>query len=518
MRKLLAILQMIVLLAAMALPTAFAAEAPIMLAGLEAASSSNSKEALYDWDTNLFFQIMKERTGIEFSISEYVSREEWTEAKAEMLAGEVAMPDMFFKAELTPQETMAFYEAGKLIDLRPYLAEYAPHVWALLEDNPEWLEAVSLPDGAIVALPSINELAPNNTMWINKTWLDRLKVEVPTTAEELTEVLRLFRDRDVNQNGNRNDEIPLSFVSMWDLRFLAHAFGINADDYYLTEQDGTISEVLTTEENRAFLTWLHELYTEGLLDSQGFMAMRLVEAATSSSSSSSNSNEKAKYGVFFGATPQDVVGLNLASEYIALDPLVYDGQQVYRDFTGDLYRGTFAISSTCAEPEKLLQWVDYLYTDEGFLAAQVGREGEDYDWNDDGTWAYARTAEEVVALQTTNTIWTTSTPSYASTDIQLKMDDDATHALATELSRVRQWEKRAMPLLYLTENQLSRVTELQSAIATYAETQMAWFVAGDVEINDETWAAFCAQVKALGIDEMVSIWQNAYDSAWHLDK
>lgn len=402
MRKLLAILQIFVLMAAMALPTAFAAEAPIMLAGLEAASSSSSTEAQHDWDTNLFFQTMQEKTGIAFSFTEYVSREAWTEAKTEMLAGEVAMPDMFFKAELTPQETLAFYEAGKLIDLRPYLAAYAPHAWALLEANPEWMEAVSLPDGAIVALPSINELTPNNTMWINKTWLDRLKMGVPTTAEELTEVLRQFRDRDMNQNGSRNDEIPLSFVSMWDLRFLAHAFGINADDYYLTEQNGKISEVLTTEENRAFLTWLHELYTEGLLDSQGFMAMRLVEAATSSSSSSSS--EAAKYGVFFGATPQDVVGVNLASEYIALDPLVYNGQQVYRDFTGDLYRGTFAISSTCAEPEKLLQWVDYLYTDEGFLAAQVGREGEDYDWNDDGTWAYARTAEEVVAMQGTNTI------------------------------------------------------------------------------------------------------------------
>lgn len=175
MRKLLAILQIFVLMAAMALPTAFAAEAPIMLAGLEAASSSSSTEAQHDWDTNLFFQTMQEKTGIAFSFTEYVSREAWTEAKTEMLAGEVAMPDMFFKAELTPQETLAFYEAGKLIDLRPYLAEYAPHVWALLEANPEWLEAVSLPDGAIVALPSINELAPNNTMWINKTWLDRLK-------------------------------------------------------------------------------------------------------------------------------------------------------------------------------------------------------------------------------------------------------------------------------------------------------------------------------------------------------
>ena len=112
MRKLLAILQIFVLMAAMALPTAFAAEAPIMLAGLEAASSSSSTEAQHDWDTNLFFQTMQEKTGIAFSFTEYVSREAWTEAKTEMLAGEVAMPDMFFKAELTPQETLAFYEAG----------------------------------------------------------------------------------------------------------------------------------------------------------------------------------------------------------------------------------------------------------------------------------------------------------------------------------------------------------------------------------------------------------------------
>ena len=87
MRKLLAILQIFVLMAAMALPTAFAAEAPIMLAGLEAASSSSSTEAQHDWDTNLFFQTMQEKTGIAFSFTEYVSREAWTEAKTEMLAG-----------------------------------------------------------------------------------------------------------------------------------------------------------------------------------------------------------------------------------------------------------------------------------------------------------------------------------------------------------------------------------------------------------------------------------------------
>ncbi len=518
MRKIIVIMLSCMLAAGMMLVPAYAADAPFMLAGLETTESSSSTEPLHDWDTNQFFAVMAEKTGVSFSISEFSDAASWTEEKQSMLDGETAMPDMLFKAELTPQETLAFYEAGKLIDLRPYLEEYAPHVWALLQSNPEWLEAVSLPDGAIVALPAINELAPNNTMWINKKWLERVKADVPTTAEELTEVLKLFRDRDVNQNGQKGDEIPLTFTSMWDLRFLAHAFGINADDYYLSEKNGVISQNLTTDENRAFLEWLHELWTEGLLDSDGFSALRLLEASTSSSSSSSSENETAKYGVFFGATPVDVVGSTLAEEYAALDPLVYNGEQTYRDFTGDLYRGTFAISSTCTSPETLLQWIDYLYTDEGFLLAEVGQEGTDYDWNDDGTWMYVRAADEVLSLQASTIIWTSNTPSYASTAVQGKIDDTETQRIVSELVRVRQYEKRSMPLLYLTDEQLSRVTALQQSISSYAEQQMTWFVAGDVALNDDTWAEFCINVEALGIDEMTAIWQSAYDSAWHADE
>ena len=54
--------------------------------------------------------------------------------------------------------------------------------------------------------------------------------------------------------------------------------------------------------------------------------------------------------------------------------------------------------------------------------------------------------------------------------------------------------------------------ELIVQISSYAEYQMVWFVVGDVELNDETWAAFCEQVKALGVDEMVEIWQTAADN------
>ena len=41
---------------------------------------------------------------------------------------------------------------------------------------------------------------------------------------------------------------------------------------------------------------------------------------------------------------------------------------------------------------------------------------------------------------------------------------------------------------------------------------MVWFVTVDVELTDGGCADVCEQVKALGIDEMVSIWQEAADN------
>ena len=44
------------------------------------------------------------------------------------------------------------------------------------------------------------------------------------------------------------------------------------------------------------------------------------------------------------------------------------------------------------------------------------------------------------------------------------------------------------------------------------ETLVAGLENMGLELNDETWADFCEQVKALGVDELVQIWQTAADN------
>lgn len=48
---------------------------------------------------------------------------------------------------------------------------------------------------------------------INKVWLDKLGLEVPTTLAELKEVLIAFRDGDPNGNGIQ-DEIPMDMYAI----------------------------------------------------------------------------------------------------------------------------------------------------------------------------------------------------------------------------------------------------------------------------------------------------------------
>lgn len=500
MRKLFSL--MLAFMMAMAVIPGAYAETTFTMAGYD------HEDTNHDWTTNLFFQRMEEHTGIQLELTQYKTADAWKTAKAQMFSGVAELPDALFKADLTPLETMQWLEAGKIIDLKPYLEQYAPNLWALLNNNPEWMEAVTLPTGEIAALPALDALQFNNAMWINVTWLNKAGLSMPTTAEELTNVLRVFKERDMNGNGKRNDEVPLTFSSLWDLRFLGHAFGINANDYYVTmDENGVVSEVLTSDANRALITWLHQLWEEGLLDSTGFSGLRDLNISASSSSSE---EQEVVYGMMFASSPVSLVSTSAMKEYALLEPLTYEGEQIYRDLTGEVVRGTFAITSACKDPAALVAWVDYLYTEEGFILSEAGMVDEEFYWNDDGTWLWDATDSMMSAVLAESTIRSgSSMPGWVSVEFQQKIDDASTVFIINALARLKEIDSVPYPLVYLTEEQQARVDELIWNIGKYAEYQMVWFVAGDVELNDQTWQEFCQQVKALGMDELVSIWQTA---------
>ncbi len=492
----------------------------LLICGIAAAEGIQAPEYImegYDgdntgrvWENNLFFARMREKTGIRFVYRQASSWDEWKGRVAEIIAGK-SIPDVLFKAELSPIQTRQLYEAGIIIDLTDLIETHAPDLKRrldqLAEEHPDWMKGIVMPDGAIAALPAFNSLQDNDLMWINTEWLNRLGLKKPTTADELTEVLRAFKTKDPNRNG-KADEIPLTFISMWELRFLGHAFGIIDNDYYISVQDGKVTSGLTTDQNRAFLTWLHMLWEEKLLDHDGFSQTEGMRQIT-------DEDKDIPYGMMMAATPLTVIPGKHLAMYEVLEPLRYNGKRVYRDLTGDVIRGTFAITVACKEPERIMEWVNYLYTEEGARLAIYGAEGEEYTVNNQGKWEWINKDENTLVneILPNHTIGSTGSqiPGIAVENIRQKQAGETAQRIEKMIAGVKQYSRLPYPYVMLSDADAAELARIQADVMGYAELAMACFVTGDLEMTDDNWQVFCDTVHVKGLDDAIAIWQKYID-------
>ncbi len=458
----------------------------------------------HDWNTNLFFQRMQERTGISFTFRQFTDYAAWSAEKARLFAGD-DLPDVLFKAELTPQETVSYYESGKLIDLKPYLAENAPNLTALFAKHPDWEKAVTLADGAIVALPALDSLHTQNAMWINKTWLEALKLDMPTDAASLINVLTAFKNDDPNRNGKK-DEIPFTFLGPWDLKFLAHAFGQIANDYNVyADGAGKVHFMAAEDTYREFVAWAAELYQKGLLDKNGFSTADALRTVT-------DEKAAAVYGVFFANKSTAFLTSALGSQYTVLQPLSWEGTQTYRDFLGPVTRGTFAITSACKDPAALIRWVDSLYGEEGGVLALFGLEGTEYAYNENGTWRFLGATEELTSILQNATICDSGfLPWLDPVDFQLKHEDQNTTALIRSLLELNQIAVLPFPYYTLTAQEQAYIDPLQMALGTFVDESLARFVTGETPLDDASWQEYLSNLDQMGLPDFTAFWQQVLD-------
>lgn len=471
--------------------------APLVMAGHE------EQDSLRDWETNLFFQRMVDITGQRFEYKQYKGQDSWNEAKKAMLQPGAELPDVLFKAGLSPAETIIMLDQGVLIDLKPLLQENAPDLYRLLQENPDCLQMITLPDGRIGALPYLNLSPTQNALWIHKGWLETLKLDLPTTAEELEAVLRAFKEKDPNRNGQQ-DEIPLAFIGAYDLKYLAHAYGLIANDYNLFVRDGELRFMPLEPEFRAFISWCRTLFEDGLLDKDGFTTADTIRRVTDAKATQ-------RYGAMFGPLPNNLVPAEWVNDYVALAPLSYEGKQVYRRVAPRAVPGTFAITSAAKEPEKLLRWVSYLYSDAGSILAFAGLEGQDYLIDGDGTWRKTQGASQQSFLDEATIASGTSAPGVTNDDFQRLYSDPSVRRVSEEIDKVSQIATDPFPPYSLTDSQQEEIDPLQRAIGRYVDESIARFVIGEWPVDDAQFELFEATLQELGLPEFMAFWQGVLD-------
>lgn len=485
-----------------------------IFAGISALSPDNSEKPV--------IQQMNEAMGVTVNWN-CISGDTLTEKKNLVLNAGTDMPDAFMGAELTDYEIITNGSNGIFIPLESYINEDTmPNLSKLVKERPELLATCTMPDGHIYTLPSVSEMgftysdgkdyqigAIPQFMAINKEWLEAVNMEMPTTIDELHDVLVAFKENDCNGNGDPTDEIPLSFEwGHWcaNMTSLFSAFGFtdyNADHRAI--QDGKVYYNASTENYKAAMEYFHQWYAEGLIDIEAF-------SQDDSQYIAKGSSEDAKLGVFAWWEIPEVVG-DHADEYEYLTFLSgADGTiGVNLNEQGTTNHSKFAVTSSCKNPELLLKWVDQCY--DPVLSMQIiyGPIGEYFEEQPDENGVYVETAEAGGNLKAKTELWAPSRQLSSDFGTYYYMEARAQQRL-DDLSNI--WFEKVnnfeyYPSVVYTLEETETINEYISDLNDYvSETSANWIINGGIE---EEWDKYVSQLENMGVNDVVAAWQSAYD-------
>jgi putative aldouronate transport system substrate-binding protein len=326
----------------------------------------------------------QDKTGIKLDIEE-TPEAGWNE-KISVLFAASQLPDVIM-GPINPTSFINYVDQCKdITDLLPMYAPYMSNY--LFNENPDIGQAEAI-DGKIYSLPQarLNGVSTFEGWSINKEWLKNVGKEIPTTLDQLYDVLKAFKTQDANGNGDPSDEIPLSFVGVNEqnkntsiTRFMS-SFGLVNDgvlraDQNIMVEDGKVEFTPTHERYREMLEYIHKLYADGLIDTDGFVQ----KPADRNAKGAQN-----RLGVIIsGGELTEPVGSELLSKYQYILPMKGKNDIIIKQNlpAGEVGLHTFTISAKCKEPENLVMFLEYCNSSfENRIASFYGPEGNAWKYD-----------------------------------------------------------------------------------------------------------------------------------------
>lgn len=287
------------------------------------------------------------------------------------------------------------------------LQEKVPNYYNLIANNEYINRALVLTDGTIAAFCHVEESTARNAYSgyaIRKDWLDRLNLEVPTTIDELHDVLAAFKEQDANGNGDPNDELPMSDrVSLNLIKELGSAWGLIYNYPQLDPETGKVTywtEINDGQNFRDFTMTMRKWYAEGLID-PSFTSNTQTEINSQVTSDiqgfwHTNTNRFPGYYTLL----KNTVASYANSEKVKLEPLPRFPYQYAKEGT-EAKRYTQAVNlknwAAAAEGnaitsaavkagkvDKILELFNYMYSEDGTTLISWGMEGVSFDYDADG--------------------------------------------------------------------------------------------------------------------------------------
>ena len=456
---------------------------------------------------------------------------EWTELAAGTAAERIPLmlssgdlPDVFW-AVLSDAQVLQ--NESNLFAMEDYMEDFAPNSLATYDQlGVDWKEIATTPSGHIFGFlgryESLYENTGDGIQIINKAWLDKVGMDVPTTLDEFTEVLRAFKEQDPNGNGQA-DEIPYCFSEdMWcayatnTMGWWGIGDGAGSDTTSSkSTRDGKVTGSVNTDEYRQYLEYTHSLYAEGLMDQEGFSQNTEVF---------STKIKSGQVGTYFCWTALEYLTSEQEKDWVVLPPIqAIEGVDPIAN--GEVDRSTiqknkWVITTSCEHPEAAMRLWDYQARDvESKMTVAMGEKGKLWDEYEDGSGYYFVVPEDTTPEFTFEhmkyTYGVVNDPPLLTKEETPKNDGEISPSAALRDTMVDQVDEYflpkedQLPQIYVSTEAIDQRTFIETDLFAYIKEFRAQAIMNG--FTDDEWNNYVSQLDAYGYQEWLQWYQDMMD-------
>jgi putative aldouronate transport system substrate-binding protein len=438
---------------------------------------------------------------------------------------------------LSVQDIPKYGNQGKFIALNSLIETQGFYVKELLAAEPWVKAAITSGNGKIYGLPAVftddYHMTMRQKMWINKTWLDKLGLKMPTTADELYAVLKAFKLRDPNGNG-KADEIPLTgakrsqedMVSWLMCAFIPSGGPDDSADATLNNYEfivnGKVSFSADKPEFKEGLKYVARLYREGLIDIAGLTQDKDQIKPLILGETVRVGAVASHHPANFSALSDDMY--TPMHQYAVLPPL--KGPRGTRSTPWIIDQvvqpGQFVITDKCKNPVVAFRWADFMFSLD-FALKERGDEGLH--------WAKVDASDASTGLNGKPALYQYMKPLAKEDNAQINLGPGWTRNLKNEFATtpgvfnyeeflykatLRYEAAKIARFPYATaaiaDKDSAEFNDLRRNIHAFVGESTDRFIIGDLDIDKE-WGDYVKQLDRIGLPRFMELLQKAYGSS-----
>lgn len=487
-------------------------------------------QTVEDWETNALTKELEEKAGVELEFEIFPAADAASKVAARV-ASQTALPDIM---SLANTDLESHISSGTFLPVTEYynnpnMAYYFNQRVANDAEKKEFLlRNAKSPDGEIYGVfrytPEIGNEYPNR-MWINKTWLDKLNLPIPTTTEEYYNTLKAFVENDPNGNGKKDEIGLIGSTDGWAQQpqdTLMNAFlYIDPNHDYLVPENGKLSVAYNKPEYKKGLEYLNRLVSDGLLSPLSFTQDRSQLTAIAE-----NPEVQLIGSLTAGSLSFFTANSERKKDFVALPPLTGPDGACFATYRPTLPGTPTYITKWCKNPEVAFRLLDYMYEEKMSMWQRFGV--PEVDWSSDveglkgvyedslGVKCGFKQVNNI--MEVNNSLYPNVFPAYREMLSPLSIQGIATPdnpydytimtASAVPFHLDKQPEEIVERITYTTD-EYQQISDLLNSINTYRKESVARFIVGDKPLSE--WDSYVAELESIGLEEFIKIAQKAYD-------